>query len=378
MRQFHPLIVESKRNETRDSVRIALAVPDDLQEEYAFLPGQHLPIEIERDGKKLRRTYSICSAPGTWPLEIGVRVQPGGVFSEFAADELSAGDELEVMPPTGRFHASPDADSDKFYLGFAAGSGITPILSIIATTLREEPGSRFALFYGNRRQSTTMFIDDLYALKNQFPDRLQLQFVFSQEDQEFAIASGRLDQTKVEELFDAFCKGTTPDEAFVCGPDTMIEGVTSALVNLGMDKAVVHSERFGIPRKGKAPRQAPAVEGAVVTIIMDGHKKSFEMHEDDDNHRRRGRRQRHRPAVLLQGRRLCDLPLPRPRRRGLDGHELRPRTVGSRRRIRTCVPVQARQQGRDDRLRQDLRRPPTAKGHGNFGAISKLPSRPRA
>ena len=283
MRQFHKLIVEAKANETRDSVRIGLAVPRELQDEYSFLPGQHLPIEIERDGKKLRRTYSICSVPGQWPLEIGVRVQPGGVFSEFAAHELNVGDELDVMSPFGQFHASPDAASDKFYLGFAAGSGITPILSIIATTLRDEPQSRFALFYGNRRQSTTMFIDDLYALKNRYPERLQLQFVFSQEDQEFPVAAGRLDTDKVHELFNAFCKGTTPDEAFVCGPDTMIENVTNALVELGMDKSVVHSERFGIPRKGKAPAQAPAVEGAVITVIMDGHKKSFEMHEGDDN-----------------------------------------------------------------------------------------------
>ena len=283
MRQFHKLTVANKTGETRDSVRIALAVPDELQGEYAFLPGQHLPIEIERDGKKLRRTYSICSVPGAWPLEIGVRVQPGGVFSEFAANELEVGSELEVMPPSGQFHANPDANSDKFYLGFAAGSGITPILSIVATILRDEPKSRFALFYGNRRQSTTMFIDDLYALKNRYPERLQLQFVFSREDQEFPIAAGRLDRDKVRELFDSFCRGTTPDEAFICGPDTMIENVSNALLDLGMHKSVVHAERFGVPRKGKARAQAPAVEGAIITVIMDGHKKSFEMHEDDDN-----------------------------------------------------------------------------------------------
>ena len=285
MRQFHKLTVESKTPETRDSVRIALEVPEELKADYAFLPGQHLPIQIESGGKPMRRTYSICSTPGEWPLEIGVRIQQGGVFSEFAANQLNIGDELEVMPPFGQFHASPDAGADKFYLGFAAGSGITPILSIIAATLRDEPNSRFALFYGNRRQATTMFIDDLYALKNRYPDRLQLQFVFSQEDQEFPIAAGRLDTEKVGELFDAFCQGTKPDEAFVCGPDTMIESVTDALVGLGMDKTTVHSERFGVPRKAaqKHAELAPALEGAMITVIMDGHKKSFEMHEADDN-----------------------------------------------------------------------------------------------
>ena len=278
MRQFHELSVVGKRNETRDSVRIALAVPDELREEFAFLPGQHLPISIVRNGKKLRRTYSICSAPGEWPLEIGVRVQQGGKFSEYAASELAVGDRLDVMPPFGQFHASPDATKAKFYLGFAAGSGITPILSIAASLLRDEPGSRFALFYGNRRQTTTMFIDDLYALKNRYPDRLQLQFVFSQEDQEFPIAAGRLDGDKVRELYESFCRGVQPGEAFVCGPDSMIETVTDALTELGMDKSCVHSERFGVPRKrGREPAVAApsGVDHASVTVILDGHKKSF-------------------------------------------------------------------------------------------------------
>jgi ring-1,2-phenylacetyl-CoA epoxidase subunit PaaE len=286
MRQFHSLNVVGKSNETRDSVRVALAVPEDLRAEFAFLPGQHLPIRIVRDGKPLRRTYSICSPPEQWPMEIGIRVQPGGRFSEFAANELSVGDQLDVMPPFGQFHASPDASSDNFYLGFAAGSGITPILSIIAALLRDEPASRFALFYGNRRQTTTMFIDDLYALKNSYPDRLQLQFIFSQEDQEFAIGAGRLDHDKVCELYESFCRGAHPDEAFICGPDTMIETVSATLVELGMDKNCVHSERFGVPRGRKAKAaQVPAsgVEHTTVTVILDGHKKTFEMAIDDEN-----------------------------------------------------------------------------------------------
>ncbi len=286
MRQFHSLTVAEKTRETRDSVRIALAVPPELREEFAFLPGQHLPIDIVRDGKPLRRTYSICSVPGEWPLQIGVRVQQGGMFSEFAANELVVGDRLDVMTPFGQFHASPAAGSEKSYLGFAAGSGITPILSIIAAVLRDEPGSHFSLFYGNRRQTTTMFIDDLYALKNRYPDRLQLQFVFSQEDQEFPIGAGRLDSDKVRELYGLFCRGTHPDEAYVCGPDTMIESVTAALVELGMDKDCIHSERFGAPRMRRdkdAPAPASGLDEVTVTVILDGHKKSFEMADTDDN-----------------------------------------------------------------------------------------------
>ncbi len=284
MRQFHPLKVAAKRNETRDSVRVALEVPEELQETFEFLPGQHLPVRVDRDGTSLRRTYSICSGPGRFPLEIGIRVQPGGAFSEFADKELKVGDTLEVMPPFGQFHADIDAGAEKFYLGFAAGSGITPIMSIMSAVLEKEPGSRFALFYGNRRQTTTMFIDDLYALKNRYPGRVQLQFVFSREDQEFPIAAGRLDGDKVREVFDAFCKGTHPDEAFVCGPDSMIEDVTAALEALGMDADKVHSERFGAPREGATSGDIEvAASGATVTVIMDGQRKSFEMAEGDPN-----------------------------------------------------------------------------------------------
>jgi len=211
MKQFHSLKVVDKQQETRDSVRITLDVPEALRTEYAFLAGQHLPVQIERDGRKVRRTYSICSEQGAWPLQIGVRVQPGGQFSEFALNELEIGDSLDVMPPNGQFHATPDAGNEKNYLAFAAGSGITPILSIIATLLRSEPRSRFALFYGNRTQRTTMFIDDLYALKNRYPDRLQLHFLFSREDQEFDIAAGRLDDSKIRELVKHFCAGAPPD-----------------------------------------------------------------------------------------------------------------------------------------------------------------------
>jgi len=288
MRQFHSLKVLSIDRETSDSMRVALQVPEELQKEYDFLPGQHLPIQISVDGKKIRRTYSICSVPGEQPILLGVRVQPGGLFSEFVANELSAGDELDVMPPFGQFHARLDADTQKTYLGFAAGSGITPILSIIRATLEGEPRAKFVLFYGNRRQSTTMFIDDLYALKNRFAERLQLYFLFTQEEQEFPVFSGRMDDAKVRELFTDFCAGLDPDEAFVCGPFPMIETVAKALTELGLDSDKIHKERYGAPRKGKQFVKPKASAGeskdlSTITIIMDGHRKSFEMPKAGDN-----------------------------------------------------------------------------------------------
>jgi ring-1,2-phenylacetyl-CoA epoxidase subunit PaaE len=286
VKQFHALTVEGIEHETQDSVRIALGVPANVRSQYKFLAGQHLPFQIIVDGRKLRRTYSICSSQGEWPLEIGVRVQPGGQFSEFAANTLRVGDTLDAMPPSGQFHVDLDETNANDYIGFAAGSGITPILSMIKSVLANEPNSRFVLFYGNRKQSTTMFIEDLYALKNQHPERLQLHFVFSQEDQEFPIAAGRLDADKVRELHEHFCCGLQPAAAFVCGPDTMIKTVTEALVECGLDAGIVHAERFGAPRKGsvtKAAEVKQAADVAVVTVVMDGHEREFEMRHDDEN-----------------------------------------------------------------------------------------------
>ena len=289
MRRFHRLTVESIAPEGEDAMRISLQVPPELREQFGFLPGQHLPLQVVLDGRKIRRTYSICSVPGQWPLEIGVRVQPGGLFSEYVKSRLSPGSTLESMPPFGQFHLRYDeamdvksaAARDNFRVAFAAGSGITPILSIMRTTLGNEPGSRFLLFYGNRRQRTTMFIEELYALKNRYPERLQLNFIFSREDQEFPLMSGRLDGPKVRELWQSFVH-RIPDEAFVCGPGTMTETVSAVLAELGMDPSVVHVERYGVPRRGTgaAPEPAAARDAdhlARVTVIMDGHEKTFDM-----------------------------------------------------------------------------------------------------
>ena len=285
MHRYHPLIVVDKRRETRDSLRVSLDVPESLRAEFVFAPGQHLPLRVTHEGKVMRRTYSICSPPGRWPLEIGIRVQPGGAFSTYVDDVLVPGGTLEVMPPSGRFHATPDATAAKSYVAFAAGSGITPILSIVTCLLENEPASQVAVFYGNRRHASAMFVDDLYALKNRFPARLLLHFLFSREAQEFDVAAGRLDRNKVRELWASFCTDRSPDEAFVCGPDTMIDTVREALVELGMDAARVHAERFGVPRRaaGQAPQPCTAKAHATVTVILDGHRRSFEMDAADPN-----------------------------------------------------------------------------------------------
>jgi len=285
MRQYHSLTVSRIVAETSDSVRIQLDVPDVLKADFDFLPGQHLPVEATVGNKKLRRTYSICSVPGQWPLEIGIRVHEGGAFSSYAANELGVGDQLKVMPPFGRFHADINSSTAGSYVAFAAGSGITPILSIIRATLEGEPDSRVVLFYGNRSQQSTMFIDDLYALKNRFPGRLQLSFLFSREEQEVEILGGRLDAAKVRNLYERFCAGFNPTGAYICGPDTMIATVSEALSELGIAESRIHAERFGVARKPAAIRSggdesADTGKQARISVIMDGHHKTFEMPMD--------------------------------------------------------------------------------------------------
>lgn len=284
MLEYHALAVHSVEAETQDSRRLRIDVPEALREEFRFEPGQHLPVSTHTTKGEIRRTYSICSAAGDWPLELGIRVQKGGQFSDRVLLDLRPGDKLGVMPPTGRFHAEVNPEGRGHYVGFAAGSGITPILAMMKTLLRDEAGSRFTLFYGNRRHDTTMFIEDLFALKNRYPDRLQLQFVFSREEQEFPIATGRLDREKTAELMTHFVGDRRPDACFVCGPDTMIDDVSAALTGLGIPPDAIHAERFGVPRK---PRQASDTDAshrhARVTIIIDGHRKTFDMQRDDDN-----------------------------------------------------------------------------------------------
>jgi ring-1,2-phenylacetyl-CoA epoxidase subunit PaaE len=288
MKHFHKLAVAEIYRETPDSVCVQFDVPEELADEFRFVQGQHLPVRAEIDGEPVRRTYSICSAAHENILRIGVRVQPGGRFSGYIANELKTGNRLEVMPPIGHFQTALQPDNEKIYMAFVAGSGITPILSIIATTLKQEPKSRFLLFYGNRTHESTMFLEELYALKNNYPERLSMHFLFSQEAQEFEIFNGRLDQDKVTELFQTVAAGCPPDEVYVCGPGTMIDAVTEALCGLGVEPSRIHSEHFVVETQDPITERKPVVEqhaGAddetLVTVILDGHRKQFAMQMDD-------------------------------------------------------------------------------------------------
>ena len=287
MRKFHSATITAKTPETADSVVLTLSVPEDVASEFAYEQGQHLPVRAMLDGKSIRRTYSICSSTEDAALRLGVRIQEGGLFSNYIADDLNVGDTIEVMPPYGHFNTQLTPDQSRSYAAFVAGSGITPILSIAKTVLESEPDSRFIIFYGNRKRSTTMFIEDLFAMKNRFGERLALHFVMSQEATDIELYAGRIDGEKARMLHDAFMKDHKADEIFICGPNPMIDDVAGVLQELGYDKAHVHSERFRAGLKGeKAARPKSKTipkDGTEVSIVFDGQRQSFHMRANDSS-----------------------------------------------------------------------------------------------
>ena len=237
MSKFHPLQVARVERETRDAVAITFAVPEALRAQYRFEQGQHLTLRAVVDGEDVRRSYSICSAVQDGTLRIAVKKSPGGVFSTWANTVLKAGDTIDVMPPLGHFNVPLSAGAARHYLGFAAGSGITPLLSIIKTTLAAEPLSRFTLVYGNRASGTVMFKEELAGLKDIYLGRFNLVHVLSREAQDIELLHGRIDRAKADALLAQWVPLADIDTAFVCGPEGMMDAVTAALRARGFSDA---------------------------------------------------------------------------------------------------------------------------------------------
>ena len=220
--RFHRLRIKEVRRETPESVSLAFEVPVELASEYCFVQGQHLNLRAKFDGEEARRSYSICSGVDDGELRVAIKKVAGGRFSVWANESLKAGDAIDVMTPEGRFFTPLALDNAKHYVAFAAGSGITPVLSLIRTTLAREPRSRFTLVYGNRRLASTMFHEALWNLKDRYLARFELFNVFSREEQDVELFNGRIDAAKVRAFVDALIPAESIDEAFVCGPATMI------------------------------------------------------------------------------------------------------------------------------------------------------------
>jgi ring-1,2-phenylacetyl-CoA epoxidase subunit PaaE len=285
--KFHRLVVAKVERETRDAVAITFAVPDSLAEAFRFAAGQHLTLRADIGGQDVRRSYSICSGVRDGSLRIAVKRNPGGVFSGWANETLKAGDTLEVLPPLGHFGVPLVPGSRRSYAGFAAGSGITPLLSIVKTTLAVEPRSRFTLFYGNRASGTVMFKEELAALKDTFLARFNLVHVLSRETQDIDLLHGRIDRTKADALAAHWLDLDAVDAVFVCGPDGMMQAVAEALKARGCPEAKIRIERFAtsVPRHEHRPakRPEPGHSECAVTVVLEGATRTFTLEKGKES-----------------------------------------------------------------------------------------------
>jgi ring-1,2-phenylacetyl-CoA epoxidase subunit PaaE len=282
---FYPLTVTNVRRETRDAVVLTLRVPEADRERFRFQQGQYLTLRAQIDGEEIRRSYSICAAVHEPELRVGIKKVPGGLFSTWANEAVTPGQVLEAMPPMGNFLVPLEAVNHKHYVGFASGSGITPLLSIIKTTLVAEPHSSFTLFYGNRASSTIMFREELEDLKSEFLNRFSLVHILSREQQDIELFNGRISKEKCEQLFKYWLDVKSVDTAFICGPQEMMLQVSESLQSHGLDKKQIKFELFAGAETGKherKPREAasPQVDTCEATVVIDGRARVFEFQKN--------------------------------------------------------------------------------------------------
>jgi len=286
MPTFYPLTVTAVRREARNAVVLSLEVPDEFKARFRFKQGQYLTFRRVIDGDEVRRSYSICSAAQDDGLRVGIKKVDEGVFSTWANERLEVGSRLEAMVPAGSFHVPLNAENHRHYAGFACGSGITPILSILKTTLYAEPHGRFTLFYGNRASSTIMFREELEDLKNQCLERLNLVHILSREQQDIELLNGHIDKEKCTHLFRHWLDVKTVDTAFICGPQDMMLAVSEALRGHGLDRTKIKFELFAtdaarqIKRKGKKAPAASKAARCAATVVIDGRARSFELEKN--------------------------------------------------------------------------------------------------
>jgi ring-1,2-phenylacetyl-CoA epoxidase subunit PaaE len=287
MSKFHALPVAKVKNETRDTIAVTFDVPKELVDSFSYQQGQHLTLRAQIGDEDVRRSYSICSAVQDGALRVAIKRTPGGLFSSWANEHLKPGMLLDVMPPMGHFNVPLMPESARHYLAFAAGSGITPILSIIKTTLLAEPNSTFTLFYGNRASSSVIFKDELTDLKDIYMERLTLAYVMSREQQDIDLFNGRITKEKCEQFLKHWVRVEDVDVAFICGPEDMMHGVSAALQEAGMPKQNIKIELFAasIPKHQHKPRvfDATVRHETEVTVIMDGNHTSFTMDKDKES-----------------------------------------------------------------------------------------------
>ncbi len=290
---FHKLLVKSVSAEAAGAVAVTFAIAPELRDRFGFSPGQFLTLRANIEGTAVRRSYSICSSTDRFDrdqeIEVGIKPVPGGVFSNWAVN-LRPGDNVEVMPPEGRFTPRAALATRSMHrVGFAAGSGITPILSILRSTLQADPDCRFSLVYGNQRLGSIMFNEALQDLKDSYPARLTLIHLLSRQAQEVALFNGRIDAGKLSQLLASLLPAADMDEVFICGPQGMIETVEHALLGAGVSKQRIHAERFfvdGAPPSTRATSLAatgpdPQPADCSLQVVLDGKTHTFALSHED-------------------------------------------------------------------------------------------------
>jgi ring-1,2-phenylacetyl-CoA epoxidase subunit PaaE len=283
---IHPLRVSAVERLTDDAVAVEFEIPPELADEYRFMHGQHVSLRSLEAGDDIRRSYSICSSPASGRMRVAVKRLSGGVFSAYAHDRLKAGDIIEVVTPIGRFNTPLDPAQTKSYAMIAAGSGITPILSILTAILEVERHSTVTLIYGNRTVQDIMFLEELEDLKNLFPDRFAMYHVLSREEQDIPLLHGRIDREHLEQFFEQLLPPEEADEWFLCGPREMIDTARALLIEYGTEASHVHSELFhadDLPRPAQVRETSATAEGmSQVTIVLDGRRSTFPLARDGE------------------------------------------------------------------------------------------------
>ena len=278
---FHSLRIKNIKKETPDSVSVTFDVPENLKNEFSFKQGQNITIKKFLDGKEIRRSYSICTSPLDNELKVGIKKAFNGLFSTYANTQLKAGEMLDVMSPSGEFYTELHSSNEKKYVAFAAGSGITPVLSIIKTALAVEPKSSFTLVFANKNHSSIMFKDELEALKDKYMDRFSLFHTLTREKMETDINYGRIDEHKCNRL-KKLISYRLVDEFFICGPIEMTLAIRKFLENEGIDNSKIHYELFTTPVEQKTSLYHPTIikgtdESSDITIKVDGRSFNFNL-----------------------------------------------------------------------------------------------------
>ena len=285
MSKFHELNVARITPETRDAIVVTFDVPTASREAFRYVAGQHLTLRAHIDGEEIRRSYSICSSTQEQTLRVAIKRVDDGLFSNWAASHLQPGHRVEVMEPSGHFNVPLEPESRRHHVAFAAGSGITPILSLVKTTLAAEPHSHFTLFYGNRASSSVIFKDELEDLKDQYLSRLNLVFILSREQQDVDLFNGRIDAEKCAALLKSWIDPSEIDVAYICGPQTMMEQVQASLMASGVPKSGIKLELFasGLNKEPRAarPNQVKGQDEAKVTVILEGRTREFTLRKNE-------------------------------------------------------------------------------------------------